>query len=98
MGLWLAEMSSAESRAILSRPNGNSELALDQAFLWMARTVSLTQPLPSPAAHTSTDRTHIYIYLLLRMDGKLREGCVFAGVSFPEPQSARARFGCPRFF
>jgi len=31
--VWLAEMSSAESCAILPRPSGNSEPAVDQAFL-----------------------------------------------------------------
>jgi hypothetical protein len=36
--LWLAEMSFAESRMILSRPRGNSEPAFDQPFLWIART------------------------------------------------------------
>ena len=36
--LWLAEMLSAESGALLSRPSGNFELAFDQAILWMART------------------------------------------------------------
>jgi hypothetical protein len=67
VNLWLAEMSSAESRAIHSRPSGNSEPAVDQAFPRTARTVSLTEPQRS-LRPTPRQAAYIYIHTyILRM-------------------------------
>jgi hypothetical protein len=41
----------------------NFEPAFDQAFLWIAPHVPLTQPLRFPAAHTSTGRIPIHTYI-----------------------------------
>ena len=64
VGLCLAEMLSAESGGIVSRPNLNFEPAFDQESLSMAHTCLRAEPLDSHAPYV--EGAHRYI----RMGGK----------------------------
>jgi len=57
-----AEMSSAESGGIVSRPNLNFEPTFDQELLSLTHTCLLAEPLDSHAAYVEGAHRYIQIY------------------------------------